>query len=58
MPYYKSQAKGAPMTKAQENMLQIIESIEMNGKQPKITRMPSTAKRNHKMLLVGRRTTM
>ena len=46
------------MTKAQENMLQIIASIEMNGKQPKITRMPSTAKRNHKMLLVGRRTTM
>ena len=46
------------MTKEQENMLQIIESIEMNGKQPKITRLPSTAKRNHKMLLRGRKTIM
>ena len=47
------------MTNSALQLIEMIEQLEAEGKQPKITRLPSTAKRNHKMLLRGRkRTTM
>ena len=44
------------MTKAQEHMLQLIEQLERDGKQPKLTKLPT--KRNHKIQLRGRRSVL
>jgi hypothetical protein len=46
------------MTNSALQLIEMIEQLEAEGKQPKITRLPSTAKRNRKMMLRGKRTTM
>jgi len=56
--YYKSTQGSTPITKSQQQLQQLKQQLEANGLNPTITRLPSTAKRNHKMLLRGQHTTM